>query len=268
MQEFIDFDEISNFSHAEVESFLQDCDTASGNVRKAEAEYPTSDISCAEPMPHPDVKRRKAEAEYLTSDIPCAEPTTHPDVKHQNLSVHNVSSQAIIVQPILYNPRKAHQSNRDAQNYKCGYCGTVKMSASMGTVSSCTPPPPLGMRGGVSSGGFAGLQGEDQVQLWRTISRREKKNAYKMDTVAIAERDGRRTSTYHCRCFRCFRCFDVQMIDTLSGNTTASAAGYTSDDYPNKSCPTVGVDKRFDTGWYTNHNSYHIFPLSLQSSKW
>ena len=99
------------------------------------------------------------------------------------------------------------------------------------------------------------------MQLWRTISRREQENAYEMECAAISECGDRRTSTYHCRCF------DVQMIDTLSGNTTASAAGYTSDGYLNKSCPTVGLDKRFDTGWYTNHNSYHIFPLSLKSSK-
>ena len=79
------------------------------------------------------------------------------------------------------------------------------------------------MRGGVSSSGCAGRQGEDQVRVWRTKTRRARKDACAMDTVATSECGDRRTSTYHCRCF------DAQMIDTLSGNTTPSAAGYTSD---------------------------------------
>ena len=155
-EEPIEFDAISEWPGQELDSFLKECDLASENVRDTEAQAATS---CAgyrqNPMPEtsqPVAVHNAAPVFGPSGAVHNAAPGFGSGVAVQNAYVECQKVGACIVSTInigpckvgpCYNQGKGHQSSRDPQIYQCGYCGTHKMSASMGKVSVVAHPFPL-----------------------------------------------------------------------------------------------------------------------------
>jgi len=170
-EEPIGFDAISEWTGQELDSFLKECDLASENVRDTEAQAATSCAGYPQnPMPEisqPVAVHNAAPGFGSGVAIQNAAPGFGSGVAVQNAApvfglsgaVHNTAPGfgsgvavqnayvecqkvgACIVSTInmgpckvgpYYNQGKGHQSSRDPQIYQCGYCGTHKMSASMG----------------------------------------------------------------------------------------------------------------------------------------
>ena len=149
-----EFDTLSYLTGAELESFLKECDPASEsrfkecdpaseNVRRMGAQ---AAIPCAGYSQNsmPEIPQREA--------VQNAAPGFGPGVAMQNAYVERQKVGPCIVSTIkvgpcklgpCYNQGKGHQSQRDPQMYKCGYCGAYKVSASTAKVSVVAPPFPL-----------------------------------------------------------------------------------------------------------------------------
>jgi len=149
-EERLEFGALSYLTGPELESFFEecDCDPASESVRRmgAQAAIPCAGYSqnSMPEIPQPVAVQNAAPGFGLSGAVQNAVPGFGPSGAVQNAYVERQKVGPCIVSTIkvgpcklgpCYNQGKGHQSKRDLQMYKCGYCSAYKVSAS--TANDC-----------------------------------------------------------------------------------------------------------------------------------